>query len=257
MKFLRALRERWLEWRYRGRGLPRSVNGVRLRVLPRFRWYFTPEYDPPVAAVFRTRVRPGAVCLSVGANLGMYPLLFAHWSGPDGVVHAFEPNPTTADHLGEHVRLNAVAHRVKVVRQAVSDRPGQAAFFASGVDGMSRLGTPNPLLNDGSREIRVPVTTLDDYCREHGVRPAAVMIDVEGFEQQVLAGASGLLTADPFPLVVVEMHPNAWPTAGTDRDRFADLLSSLRLTALPLSGQSDPLADYGHVLLTQAGGSNG
>jgi FkbM family methyltransferase len=257
MRLLRTLREHWLAWRYGRRGLPRTVNGVRMRALPQYRWYFPAEYDGPVAAALRSHIRPGAVCVSVGANMGIYPLLFAGWSEPGGTVHAFEPNPATADILAEHLRLNGVADRVRVARQAVGATPGEAAFFAAGVDGMSSLGAPNPLLKDGAREIRVPVTTLDAYCHEHAVRPDVLMIDVEGFEEGVLRGASELLARDPLPAVVVEMHPNAWASAGTDRTTFERLLVEFRLRPDPLSGQTDPMGDYGHVLLTRAGGGHG
>lgn len=254
---LRTLRERWLAWAYRRRGLPRTVNGIRLRALPQYRWYFPAEFDGSVAASLRPHVRPGSVCVSVGANMGLYPLQFAAWSAPGGTVHAFEPNPATADILAEHLRLNGVADRVRVERQAVGSERGNSAFFAAGVDGMSRLGTPNPLLNGDAKEIRVPVTTLDAYCRENAVRPDVLMIDVEGFEEGVLRGASELLSRDPLPVVVVEMHPNAWATAGTDRTRFERLLADLRLRPDPLSGQTDPMGDYGHVLFVRGGGGHG
>lgn len=248
---LRRLREWWLRVAHGRRGLPRRVNGIDLRVLPQFRWYFTPEYDRPVAGLLHGRVRPGSVCVSVGANLGIYPLQFAAWSAPNGMVHAFEPNPATADALTEHVQLNDLTGRVKVVRKALADRTGEASFFASGVNGMSRLGAPNPALAESAARITVSVGTLDDYCRANGVAPDVIMIDVEGFEQAVLAGAKVVLSAEKFPAVVVEMHPNAWVVAGSNRQRFEELLASLRLRPVPLSGQSDAMAEYGHVLLVR------
>src|SRR5690349_17923298 len=76
---LRRARELALAAAYGRGGLVRRVNGAPMRVLPEHRWYFAPEYDAPVAALFRGRLRPGNVCVSVGANLGVYPLQFAHW----------------------------------------------------------------------------------------------------------------------------------------------------------------------------------
>jgi FkbM family methyltransferase len=184
--------------------------------------------------------------------MGLYPLQFAEWSAPNGVVHAFEPNPITADVLAEHLRLNGVADRVRVVRKAVGDRAGSLPFFATAVEGMSRLGSPNPQLEATAREIMVAVTTLDLYCRDHEVRPDVVMIDVEGFEELVLRGAVDMLTYRSPPAVVVEMHPNAWEAAGTDRSSFERFLKALGITAVPLNGQADPMADYGHVLLVQS-----
>jgi hypothetical protein len=113
---------------YARRGMPGEVNGVPVRFAPEHRWYFTPRYDSSVADYFRPRVRPGSVCLSVGLNLGVYPLQFAHWSGPGGVVYAFEPSPDTAAVLRRQIAMNRLAGRVEVVERAISDRPGTATF---------------------------------------------------------------------------------------------------------------------------------
>jgi FkbM family methyltransferase len=230
------------------------VNGVPLRVLPGHRGYFAPDYDAPVAAFFRARVRPGDVCISVGANIGVYPLQFANWAAPGGRVFAFEPNPKTAEVLRAHVRINGLEDRIHVLQNAVADRTGTATFHAAGLDGMSRLGEPNPRVADKTVPITVEVETLDVFCDREQVRPNAMMIDVEGFEVAVLAGARSLFANARCLVTVVEMHPNAWPVAGSDRSAFENLLADLHVRVVPLSGQSDPLGEYGHVYLEPLNG---
>jgi FkbM family methyltransferase len=248
-RVLQRLRGSVLRAMYADRGMPRMVNGVAVRVAPEHRWYFTSQYDTSVAEYLRPRVRPGSVCMSVGANLGMYPLQFAHWSAPTGMVYAFEPNPDTAATLRRHIGMNRLTGRVEVIERAVSDRTGQATFHLAGLDGMSRLGEPNPELRGRTRSIEVVVDTLDRFCTERGLRPAALMMDIEGFEIAALAGARDLLTHGPPPITVVEFHPNAWNVAGTCRDDLERILGECQLRAVPLTGQSDPLAEYGHVAL--------
>jgi FkbM family methyltransferase len=245
---LRAIRSGALSLLYGRSGLARTVNGILLRVLPRYRWYFQESFDAPVAAYLRERVRPGMTCVSVGANIGLYPLQFAHWSGPSGVIHAFEPNPETATVLRAHVRLNGLDGRVRVSGMAVGARSGTATFLAAGVDGMSRLGVANPLLPQ-AKPITVPVVSLDEFFATEPAPPDVLVADVEGYEEAVLRGASGLYRSSRPPITVIEMHPQAWPDAGSDAARFAQLLDELRLRVIPLSGQRDPLAEYGHVAL--------
>jgi FkbM family methyltransferase len=247
--WLRSVRESALGLLYGRRGMPRPVNGATFRVLPRYRSLFPPEYDAPVAAFLRERVRPGMTCVNVGANLGIYALQFAHWSAPDGRVVAFEPNPSTARVLRRHVVLNGMERRVRVVEAAVASAPGRATFFMAAEDGMSRLGEPNPLL-PATEPIQVEVTTLDRFLATEGVRPDWILVDVEGFEVAVLQGARETLRARPgTPGVVLEMHPDAWRVAGTSRADLEDLLADLGLRPAPLTGQADPLADYGLVHL--------
>jgi FkbM family methyltransferase len=230
----------------------RTVNGVAFRIAPEHRWYFTPQFDPGVAEYFRARVRPGSVCFSVGANLGVYPLQFAHWSGPSGMVYAFEPNPDSAEVLRRHLNMNRLACRAEVVERAVSDRLGSATFYLSGTDGRSRLGQPNPELDGQTHSVEVGVETLDHFCEDRGIRPAALIMDIEGFEIAALLGARDLYSSDPPPITVIEIHPNAWEVAGTCRADLERLLNEYRLRVVPLSGQVDPLEQYGHVALERS-----
>jgi FkbM family methyltransferase len=165
------------------------------------------------------------------------------------VVYAFEPNPETTSFLRKHVALNRLTDRIHIIEQAIADRSGEATFYQTGVDGMSRLGEANPALADRSIAITVSVNSLDHFCEIRGIKPTALMIDIEGFEALALSGAQGLFASSDPPVTVVEMHPDAWAVAGTDRAVMERLLSKYRLTPVALSGQSDPLGEYGHVAL--------
>lgn len=243
------LREALLRVIYGRRGLRRTVNGVSLRVPPEYRWYFVPQYDAPVAEYLRARVKPGSVCLSVGANLGVYPLQMAHWSAPGGFVYAFEPNPVTASVLRRELAMNGQSDRVEVVEQAISSAPGKAVFHMAGVSGMSRLGEPNADLGGRTTEVEVEVNTIDDFCASRAIRPTVLMMDIEGFEVAGLRGAREFFQSTPAPIAVIEFHPNAWRVAGTSRDDLERLLDEYGLHVVPLSGQGDPFAEYGHVAL--------
>jgi hypothetical protein len=99
-------------------------------------------------------------------------------------------------------------------------------------------------------EISVDVTTLDQFCAAHSVDPDCVLIDIEGFEIAALRGAEELIRRRGSRLlIVVEMHPSLWPSANTSADQASALFESLRLRAVPLTGQRDALRDYGIIAL--------
>jgi FkbM family methyltransferase len=247
---LRPAYESYLSWSSGG-SIPWTINGVAYQVSPRQRHRLGSAYDAPVADFLRERVRPGAVCYDVGANVGVYVMQFAHWSGPSGRVIAFEPNPGARAALAEHIDLNDLEERAEVVAAAVSDSPGEANFYAADADGMSRLGAPNRALAGRAREMKVPVITLDDFCRERGLAPDWLLIDVEGFEIAALRGARELIARRKGALgVVVEMHPNVWESARTTRALAEATLAELGLRPVPLTGQADPLGEYGIVYLS-------
>ena len=232
------------------RGVPVVVNGVeRLRVDPRHRSRFPSSYEPEVFAFLRSGVGTGDVVLNVGANVGLYALCLGRWVGPSGRVFAFEPGPDACRLLARHVRLNGLADRVEVVASAVSDRVGTAEFFTAGFEGTNRLDRPNPDA-PGAAMLTVPVTSLDRFCEDRGIRPDWIVVDVEGHEAAVLRGARGILASRAGRVrIVAEMHPSLWLGAGEGRGAMARTLADLGLTAVPLQGQRDPLGEYGIVAL--------
>jgi FkbM family methyltransferase len=247
---LRPLYESLLSLQGGEGGIAWEINGVSCRIDPHYRHMLWQDYDAAVASFLRERVRPGALCLDVGANVGVYVLQFAHWSAPSGQVIAFEPNPVAQRILQKHVSMNELSERVRIVPAAVGESNGQAILHAVEADGMSRLGEPNKALAGRTREINVPLLTLDHYCQTEKLEPDWLFIDIEGFEIAALAGARELIKSRRGELgLVVEMHPGVWDSANTTRAGAESLLADLRLDAVPLTGQSDPLSDYGIVHL--------
>lgn len=252
---LRPAYESLLDWSSAGRGVRWTINGETFRVDPHYRHRLGQNYDEPVAAFIRGRIRPGAVCVDVGANVGVYVLQFARWSGAAGHVVAFEPNPSALAVLRRHVELNKLAGQVTLVPSAVGASVGEAVLYAAEADGMSRLGEPNRLIADRVSEIKVPLVTLDEYCASAGVAPDWLFVDIEGFEIAALEGARRLIEGRGAALnIVVEMHPNVWDSANTTRVGAESLLDELGLRAVPLTGQSDPLGDHGIVYLERRAG---
>ena len=233
------------------RGIDWAINGVTYRIDPRYRHQLGREYDAPVAAFLRERVRPGMVCLDVGANVGVYVLQFAHWVGPAGKVIAFEPNPGALEVLHRHIRMNQLMNCAEVVPVAIGATNGDAVLYASKADGMSRLGAPNVAIADRVHEVRVPLVTLDHYCRSRALQPDWLFIDIEGFEINALIGARETIQSRREKLgIVVEMHPDVWSSAATTRPLAEATLAELGLRAVPLTGQLNPLDDYGIVHLS-------
>jgi FkbM family methyltransferase len=172
----------------------------------------------------------------------------AVWTAPQGKVVAFEPNSRARMVLGSNVRLNGFDGRIFVEEFAVADAAGQAPFFHDGqTHGISRLGAPNPDLPSG-QAVAVDVVTLDGYCETHAVAPRWVLIDTEGREVDVLAGAARLL-ADPRVTFVVEMHPTLWPDGQTAVARLRQMVSTHGRTIVPLTGQADIFAEYGTIVI--------
>jgi len=251
VRALRPLYETALDFATSGRGFQRMVNNAETFFIdPHHRDLFPETWEPETYRFLRQSVKPGALCLDVGAHVGIYALSLARWSGTTGHVFAFEPNPESRRILESNIRRNGLGEQITVVPEGVSDRVTEARFFAAEGAAFSRFGEPNPVRQEEHREMTISLTSLDHFCGTKNLHPHWILLDIEGFEVSALRGAQRVIEAGRGYLgIIVEMHPFLWECTGTSRAEFEDLLNELRLRPRALSGQREVWAENGQVLL--------
>ena len=199
---------------------------------------FHGTYSASLAHFVRQRVKLGAHCLDIGANLGYYSLLMAHYAGAQGRVAAFEANPALLDRLQAQAVHNGFKH-LEIVGKAVSDHCGQAAFYISKDAGKSSLGAE--YVRDQVRQVDVDVTSVDHFIQQAAwPRLDVVKIDIEGYDLLALLGAKISLAAFK-PLVVFEFWrstPKEWTAAART------LLCDLGYRAYSLHARSGALTPF-------------
>ncbi len=166
-------------------------------------------YEHRECEVLAGAVRPGAVFVDVGANVGWFSLMVAAHR-PEAAVWAIEPLPETAGVLRRNVR-EAGLDSVAVHEVALGEADGAVEFVATADPAFAHARGLAASRSESGRAVRAgtevttcPVTTLDRLWAAAG-RPQvdAVKVDVEGAEPAVLAGAREML-AQCHPLLVVE-----------------------------------------------------
>jgi FkbM family methyltransferase len=243
-------RETVLHLRTRRTGVQRILNGSTFQVDSRTRFSFPPIHDPEVVDAYARTLAAGDTCWNIGANVGEHVLQMARIVGPTGQVLAFEPNPEAAAVLATNIQLNGYSDRVSIVEVAIGQYLGTADFYVAGANPMARAQQPNPLLRR-TRRITVPVKTIDSVFEDTQRLPDCVLVDIEGWEIAALLGARQFLAAEPFPMLIIELHPDAWAWSGHSRHDLEALLKRFSLNVAPLSGQHDPLSQYGQVIITR------
>jgi FkbM family methyltransferase len=173
----------------------RSYGGVPLHVAIQDTvardWYGSGWPVLPEIELLRTsQLRSGALVVDVGAHQGVLAMILARAAGTDGRVIAVEPSEHNVRVARENLARNCVAN-VEVVEAVATARPGTARFDG-GLNGRVGVGT------------EVTAVTVDGLL--YGRRVDVVVIDVEGHETQVLAGARAALAADPPADWFVEVH---------------------------------------------------
>jgi FkbM family methyltransferase len=151
--------------------------------------------DNQFAAFCAQYVRPADIALDIGANIGVTCTLLSQYL-PEGHVYAFEPGPSVFRALDRNIKINELRN-VSAFNIAVSDRVGVVQFVENSAWGH--------ICNSGTA---VQATSVDQFVAALRLpRVDVIKIDVEGFEQSVLAGAADTL-ARWEPVVFLEF--NSW-----------------------------------------------
>jgi FkbM family methyltransferase len=130
-------------------------------------------------------LRRGDVFVDVGANIGSYTILASKVCGARTI--AFEPDPGAGAQLRRNIALNGVGADVTVHEVALAAKSGEIPFSV-GLDTMNHANPP-----EGTAVRLARASSLDEV---HGLgEPLLIKLDVEGFEEEVLAGAMRVLAS--------------------------------------------------------------
>ena len=131
----------------------------------------------------------------IGANIGAYTLIASECAGAR--VVSVEPHPRTFALLEENVRRNT-RNNVQCLNLALSNRDGYVSLSDLPESAINRV------LNDddvAEKHLHVPCRRLDGVCRELGLHPDFIKIDVEGYEKEVIEGLGALSGAAKLMLI--------------------------------------------------------
>lgn len=166
-------------------------------------------FDRDVLELVADLAKPGTAIADVGGNVGGLAIPWA-MAMPDVAVHSFEPNPAALSRFNANLSINP-APNLHVVEKALGSEPGQLTFHAfDGVYLADSSFVQPPKIDNPGNVINVDVITLDDYFRDKDVQPSVIKLDVQGYENQALAGAQGILS-NVRPYIVFEHEDHNFP----------------------------------------------
>lgn len=200
---LRARRVRRLVTGYEPRAVEHVYAGHHLRIRledPLAEGWYDRDWPEPaeIRELRKGRLRRGALVFDLGAHQGVVALILARIVEERGTVVAVEAEPHNARVARHNVRANN-APNVVVLDAAVGSMPGRLCFTES------LNGCVAPFDRPGT--IEVDALTVDGLADAYG-RPDVVLVDVEGYEEHVLAGASATIAAAKTDFLI-ELHSAA------------------------------------------------
>ena len=169
---------------------------------------------------FHRLIRPSMTVLDIGANQGVYTLLFSSLVGDSGKVFAFEPDPLLFQTLQKNLECNGTSN-VTAFNIALGSVLESRTLHRS----MLNLGD-NRLAQGGLGGFRdlttVPVKRLDDVPISSKVD--FIKIDVQGWELEVLKGMEKTLDQNRNVQLFIELWPKGLKRVGTETSEVVNWL---------------------------------
>jgi FkbM family methyltransferase len=164
-------------------------------------------YEPETLAAWEEITKDKKFVLDVGAYTGVFSLIASR----DGGAHrcmAFEPNPVSYGKLVENVNINNAADRVQTINKGVGENAGSISLVVPALrTGSSAVQFITSKINRNTEEWKeigsIQIDTIDSALSEERNPVDAMKIDVEGYELNVLKGATECLKRDK-PIILLE-----------------------------------------------------
>lgn len=210
-----------------GRGVPRTVNGDRVRFPAPWSRYYPALYEETMHGFLSEHCSPGTTVIDGGAHIGLFTVAMARSVGPNGWVLAFEPTPGTRAVLTRTIALNDLGAPVCIRPEGLSAITGRSTFHigpAAGTNSNSLVGRSAAAAGGSSQE--VPTLALDDLLPTLAAPVSCIKLDVEGAEFDALTGAKAMLERF-HPALCIGIHPRMLRAGGHEPSQVRDLLLDL------------------------------
>jgi FkbM family methyltransferase len=167
--------------------------------------------EPDTIKWIHTLMKPGDVVFDIGANVGNYSLIIAKHLDENVQVFAFEPAWFNFMQLNRNVKLNGMDRCVFPICAALSSENGINWLNYSTLEygsSMHSLGKAVKLKKQTFTPVLrqpVPSFTMDRAVEFLARVPNHIKIDVDGIENEVLAGAASTLQNSDLRSLLVEL----------------------------------------------------
>lgn len=181
------------------------------------------DFETEEIIFFKKYIKPTDIVIDIGGNIGLFTCLAAEKAKE---VHSFEPTPIIFERLKENVQLNQL-NNCKLHNKATNNITAKVELKIStkGMDAWNTLGELDE--KDDFDTVSVDAISLNDFFLQQKFKPENVKLikmDVEGWEMNVLMGATDIL-ADKFaPDILIEVTDENLVKNGVDGNRILTYL---------------------------------
>ena len=144
------------------------------------------------------------VLFDIGAHAGLVSAMFCSANAMNK-AYSFEPSPVSVKRLEEIRMLNHFESRIDIQPIAIGESSREVEMLIDTVGGFAQVQQFEYTGSGFSKRIQVRVESIADAAKRIGIVPDLIKIDVEGYEFEVIKGATSFL-AQHQPTICLELH---------------------------------------------------
>lgn len=207
-------------------------------------------YEKELLDVVSRSINPEKDVLDIGANVGLFSVLFSKSINSDRKVLSVEPSDAAYGRLKRNLERNGCEN-------LVLHNGALGATVATGqlhsVPGKEEYSSLKPLTHIHTRDLEktsteVSLTPLDQLVQEFTIEPAFMKMDVEGAEFEVIKGAIKTLQKYQ-PIILSELDNKLLANFGTDAKEVVAFLEELGYETFDARTGGVPSGGFGDSIL--------
>jgi FkbM family methyltransferase len=167
--------------------------------------------------------------IDVGANIGLYTVLFAKTIGDSSRVLSIEPTSGAFKLLEKNIIDNHINQKAIAFNGAVMGGAGVSDIKT--IRGKEEYSTLGDLCHPSARNEnivieKVTISTIDDLVKQFSLNPGFIKIDTEGSELEVLKGAETTLK-NYRPVILSELSDHLLKANGSSSSEVISFLNAM------------------------------
>ncbi|MFY8189477.1 MAG: FkbM family methyltransferase [Bacteroidia bacterium] len=174
-------------------------------------------------------IKPGYVCLDIGANVGYYSVFLSQYAGKTGQIHSIEPVPIFGNVFLKNTQKFALSN-IKLYRCALGSEKKEIVMGTPMIDGVFRHGLTKIVENNANEDVATYSAQMEIADELFADIPKIDFLkcDVEGYEVILFPAMIATLKRCK-PIIQIEI------SSVENREKMIEVLSPLGYQSFKLN----------------------
>jgi FkbM family methyltransferase len=182
-------------------------------------------YEKEIVDIIKKNINPLGDAIDVGANIGLFTILFSKLILDNNKVLSIEPTPTAVKYLRKNIERNNSKNTIIYEGVATNVKGNCQINIIAGMEEYSSIGKISHFAVRGKKydSYSVKGDTIDNLVENYDISPGFIKVDTEGAEYLVFSGAVNVIKKYK-PIILSELSDNLMANLGNNSQEVISIL---------------------------------